>query len=415
MNSPASRNFSQRISRGTLAALAVIIFLALTAARPALAQNESIMYSFCALANCDDGMIPQGGLIMDSNGNLYGVAFNGGDYIPGGVVFKLSPEGEETILHNFGAIPNDGNQPQGALIMDKQNNLYGTTCTGGANDIGDGGGNGTVFKLSPDGTETILYNFGADNNDGSVPRAGVVMDSKGNLYGSTNEGGAYGAGIVFRVSPEGKETILHTFGSTGATDGVGPWASLVMDANENLYGTTYQGGLADEGTAFEISAKGEYSILHSFGATSTDGTFVNTSLTLDSHGDLYGTTYLGGTNNVGTVFKLTPTSSGTWRETILYNFTDYQNCYAPASGVLLGANGDMYGTTLVGGTGATFPLGCAYEINATGKLTNLHSFDGFPDGANPAGNLLRDSQGNLYGVTSSGGNDDYGVAFRIIP
>ena len=119
---------------------------------------------------------------------------------------------------------------------------------------------------------------------------------------------------------------------------------------------------------------------------------------------------------MGTVFKLTPTSSGAWRETILYNFSDHDNnCYFPASGVLLGANGDIYGTTLEGGIGSAFPAGCAYVLSAAGKLTNLHSFDGFPDGANPAGNLLRDSQGNLYGETSSGGNVDYGIAFRITP
>lgn len=390
-----------------------MLAITLLAALPAQAQTESVLYSFCSLSNCYDGMIPQGGLIMDSNGSLYGVAFNGGDYIPGGVVFKLSPQGEETILHDFGAIPNDGNQPQGALIMDRRSNLYGTTVTGGANDS-SGGGDGTVFKLSRDGTETILYNFGGTSTDGILPRAGVIMDAKGNLYGTTNQGGAYGLGTVFRVTPKGAEAILHSFGGTGSTDGAYPWSSLVMDGNGNLYGTTYLGGTGGEGTAFEISAKGEYSILHNFGVTSTDGSFVNTSLTLDGEGNLYGTTYNGGAKNVGTIFKLTPTSGGSWHETILYNFTDIDSCYFPASGIALDPNGGMYGTTLVGGAGTTFPLGCAYVISA-GRLTNLHSFGAYPDGSNPAGNLLMAPQGTLYGVTSAGGNDGWGVAFEVVP
>jgi uncharacterized repeat protein (TIGR03803 family) len=410
-----STSFSQRISRSAVAVLAVAWFAFLAATLPAFAQNETILYSFCR-PGCADGAAPDGGLLMDSAGNLFGTTYGGGNG-PNheGVVYKLTPRGVETVLHTFGA-PDDSNEPSGQLIMDTHGNLFGTTRMGGSNNT-SGGGDGTVFKLRPDGTETILYSFGATSTDGNYPVAGVIMDAEGNLYGTTYTGGVYGAGTVFRLTPQGVETVLHSFASD-STDGGYPWAGLIMDNNGNLYGTTRSGGTGYEGiggggTVFEISANGEYSILHNFAGVPSDGSFVNASVTFDSQGNLYGTTYYGGADayNTGTVFKLTPGSNGSWDETLLYNFTDLAAaCQNPTSAVVFDAAGSLYGTTAYGGT---YGGGCLYSLSPTGKLATVHAFGESPDGAQPYGNLLM-SEGYLYGVTIYGGNkNDGGIVFKL--
>ena len=407
---PAPRIFTLLLSLFTALALVVI------SAQPAIAQTETILYSFCR-PGCADGAGPDAGLLMDSAGNLYGTTYDGGlspNYQ--GVVYKLTPRGAETALHSFGAVANDGNHPSGQLIMDTLGNLYGTTRMGGSNNT-SGGGDGTVFKLSPDGTETILYNFGASSTDGIEPTAGVIADAEGNLYGTTFEGGAYGEGTVFRLTPEGVETILHSFAG-GSTDGAGPWTGLTMDSNGNLYGTTQYGGTGDRppgygGTVFEISANGDYSILHNFAGPATDGSYVNASLTLDSRGNLYGTTYNGGADayDAGTVFKLTPGSNGSWEETILYNFTNLTAaCRNPYSAVVFDSAGTLYGTTAYGGTHG---FGCLYSLTPAGKLSTVHAFSGSPDGSVPVGNLLM-SEGYLYGVAEASGNKNGGgIVFKI--
>jgi uncharacterized repeat protein (TIGR03803 family) len=290
-------------------------------------------------------------------------------------------------------------------------------------------GDGTAFKVSPDGTETILHNFGAFSTDGVEPVGGMVMDAKGNLYGTTYIGGIhttndYGStapGTIFRLTPLGEETILHDF-ANDSTDGGNPSGPLIMDQNGNVYGTTQSGGtsvLTGGGTVFEITAAGEYRILHSFAGPPNDGDTPFEGLTLDSQGNLYGATYGGGSGGgygKGTVFKLTPGSNGTWSETILYNFSDKTGaCQDPFSNVVFDASGNLYGTTSSGGT---LGLGCVYELSPAGKFTVLHSFGEGADGAYPTGNVVF-SQGSVYGTTIEGGIVyDYagqGTVFKVTP
>jgi len=266
--------------------------------------TETLLYSFCVLAACADGYHPRAGLIMDTKGNLYGTAFDGGAH-DAGAVFELSPGGTETVLHSFCqqmGCP-DGYYPQAGLVMDTNGNLCGTTLYNGAY------GGGTVFKISSDGTATTFYNFctATGCKNGRYPQAGLILDTNGNLYGTTYGGGAYGKGTMFELSPSGAETVLHSFcARAGCPDGSHPRADLVMDTAGNLYGTTYDGGTNSVGTVFKLSPNGTETVLHSFAANGSDGTHPYAGVVMDTMGHLYGTTYSGGANGYGTVFKVTP-------------------------------------------------------------------------------------------------------------
>ena len=402
-------SFSTRISRGAVAVLALAFFASLLASLPAFAQTETVLYNFCAQGGCPG--LPDGGVIADSEGNLYGVTYAGGI---GGTVFKLTPAGELSLLDSFDD-SHRGVAPEGQLAFDQQGNVYGTAREGGANRYLVTAGDGTLFKLSPDGTETDLYNFGANSTDGITPTGGVVIDAVGNLYGVTYRGGAYGVGIVFRVSPEGVETILHTF-VNNKTDGSYPSAGLIMDSHSNVYGTTESGGLYGGGTVFEVTAQGSYRILHNFAAYPGDASAPEATLALDSQGNLYGTTGYGGKYGGGAVFKMTPGSNGSWSEIILGSFSRFarqpnNGCWDPTSDVVFDAQGNLYGTTMFGGLWVN---GCAYEINSAGELTILHVFGKDHDGAQPFGNVLF-YQGNLYGTTYVGGAYANGTVFKITP
>jgi uncharacterized repeat protein (TIGR03803 family) len=214
--------------------------------------SETVVYAFCSRQDCTDGGYPEAGLIADKNGNFIGTASSGGDVNFNGTVFKLTPDGTETVLYTFCARKRcaDGGTPVAGVIGDKEGNLYGTTELGGTHcDGGGAGGCGTVFKLSPDGTETVLHSF--NGPDGESPFGNLIADSDGNLYGTTlysteRHGMGHcnvGCGTVFRIAPDGGETLLHDF--IGGSDGGGPLAGLLPDSAGNLYGTTYEGGGAD--------------------------------------------------------------------------------------------------------------------------------------------------------------------------
>ncbi len=399
--------FADGISRAATAAftLAFIVIMTLTMARPAQAQTESAIYAFCSTANCNDGALPESNVIMDSQGNIYGTTGYGGAQASG-TVFKLEPSGTLTVLYTFcsvgGAQCTDGLNPYSGLVRDSAGNLYGTTEGGGAHGIG------TVFKLSSDGTLTILHAFVNNGIDGYQPDTGLLMDSVGNLYGTTYVGGKYGAGTVFRVTPTGKENTMHSFGST-PTDGEDPaHVVLVMDRLGNLYGTTFFGGTHGDGTVFEITAGGGESVLYNFGAAKTDSINPSAGLAIDSKGNLYGTTVAGGQYNEGTIFRIT--HSGT--ETIIHSFqnngTDGYYSYSP---VVRDATGNLYGVTYGGGRNG---LGTVFEVNAQGVESILHAFanDG-TDGMNPLGGLLLDSAGNLYGTTANGGAPSAGTVYEV--
>ena len=280
------------------------------------AGDETVLYSF---GGSPDGQYPYyGGLTMDAQGNLYGATVLGGKgtcFGPGrkrvhncGTVFELTAAGSEKVLHTFAGSP-DGWSPWGGVIMDANGNLYGTTSDGGA--YGGAYGYGTVFKLTSTGTETVLHSFCSQSGcpDGANPSGGLLMDLEGNLYGTTLSGGAYGAGTVFELTPDGTETVLYDF--TGGADGIGA-GGLIMGLQGNLYGTTVGGGAYGKGTVFEVTPAGIETVLYSFCSKSgcPDGAAPSGGLIMDSEGNLYGTTADGGIRNCsggcGTVFKLTP-------------------------------------------------------------------------------------------------------------
>jgi len=256
-----------KILRGA-AAIAFLPLLLLTAAQPALAQTETVLYSFGGYSG--DGNNPYAGLVMDKKGNLYGTTAWGGAYTNGSV-FKVTPAGEESVLYSFGDFP-DGGEPLAGLIMDKDGNLYGTTCCVGAY------WEGTVFKVTPSGEETVLYSFeGGQSGDGGYPLGGLIMDKEGNLYGTTSFGGtstncAGGCGTVFKVTPTETETLLYSFEGSASGDGEDPQAGLIMDKKGNFYGTTFEGGAYDEGTVFKVASSGKETVLYSFGPNTQTAT-----------------------------------------------------------------------------------------------------------------------------------------------
>jgi uncharacterized repeat protein (TIGR03803 family) len=258
--------------------------------------NETVLHTFIDFSH---GAGLTGVLVRDSAGNLYGTTQGGGNLRPCllagcGLVFKLDARGKETVLYRFKGKA-DGKSPSGNLIRDTAGNLYGTTTKGGAADAG------VVFKVDATGKQTVLYSF-KGKSDGKTPRAGLVRDTAGNLYGTTEFGGASGAGVVFKLDTTGKQTVLYPF--TGGADGANPIATLIRDAAGNLYGTAVNGGAFGAGVVFSLDSTGKQTVLHSF--DKTDGAFPGTPVLRDANGNLYGTAWGGGASDGGVVFKLTP-------------------------------------------------------------------------------------------------------------
>jgi len=260
------------------------------------------------------GSSPVAPMVVDSMGDMYGVTTYGGK--GGGTIFQVLPHGQEKIVYGFPGRPGDGAFPASGLIIDAQGNLYGTASQGGSG-TACSGGCGVVYKLAPDGTETVLYNF-TGGADGADPLSSLAIDGTGNLYGTTYEGGGTGCsgagcGTVFKVTPGGTETVLYSF--AGGLDGAQPLASVILDSKGNLYGTTYHGGGSGCGgsgcgTVFKILPGGSETLLYSF-TGDTDGGLPLAGLTLDGQGNLFGTASIGGfipegTNGFGVIFKITP-------------------------------------------------------------------------------------------------------------
>ena len=372
--------------------------------------TESVLYSF--VGGSTDGVRPEAGLIMDDAGDLYGTTIGGGAN-GDGTVFKISAAGTESVVHSFGGGTTDGAGPYAGLIMDGAGNLYGMTMYGGANS------GGTVFKISVDGTESVLYSFPVGTF--SIPAVsttvggtwiagqygGLVMDSSGNLYGTTNAGGTSNNGMIFKISAAGAESVVYSF-EGGTTDGSDPEAGPILDSAGNLYGTTFGAGATGAGTVFKVSSGGTETILHSFAGGTTDGLGARAGVVMDSAGNLYGTTFAGGMKGDGTVFELSPTGT----ETILHSFTGgTSDGSGPLAGLIIDSAGNLFGTTAYGGTNGD---GTVFKVNPTGTETVLYSFAGGPtDGANPVGDLVMDSAGDLYGTTVYGGANGGGTVFKI--
>ncbi len=380
--------------RGASAALtlAVVLGLGVTTTQLAQAQTFTVLHSFCSQSNCTDGGNPYAGLIQDAAGNLYGTtslggAYYGSGYYGAGTVFELDRSGVYTVLYSFCSVSGcpDGEGPVATLVLDAQGNLYGTTGAGGGTGC-NGNGCGTVFKVDTSGNETVLYSFNGGTADGCFPYGGVVLDAAGNLYGTTTYCGSHNYGTVFKVDTSGTETVLHSFGSGGASP---MYSSLLMDAKGDLYGVN---SLA----LYKVSSSGTFTVLHTF-LKLRDGIDPYGTPAMDRQGNLYGTTERGGRYSDGTVWKVSPKR----KLTVLHSFR-HADGIEPRAGVVLDAQGNLYGTTWRGGAHSVD--GTVYKLNKKGVLTVLHSFAYARDGAEPYGNLILDAAGNLYGSAWVGGN-----------
>jgi len=310
-----------------------------------------------------------------------------------------------TTLHSFDST--DGANPGVVLIEATNGALYGTASSFGAN------GAGTVFKMTPGGTLTTVYNFCSESGcmDGVLPEAGLLQATSGDFYGTTN-GGGLGYGTVFKITPGGTLTTLYSFCSeSGCADGAFPVAGLLQTADGNLYGITLSGGRpADGGTVFEITPTGRLTTMHKFCSQNdcTDGSNPLAALVEATDGDLYGTTSGGGTSDLGTVFKIT--RSGTL--TTLHSF-DRTDGSAPGAVLAQGTDGNFYGTTNSGGARG---YGTIFEMAPSGTLATLHSFCehlGCTDGRNPEAGLMQATNGTFYGTASFGGANQDGTVFNF--
>jgi uncharacterized repeat protein (TIGR03803 family) len=390
----------------------VVLLAALALSGVAQAATEKVLYSFSGGA---DGSGPQAALIFDSAGNLYGTTAKGGT-AGFGTVFELSPNSDgtwsESVLYSF-QDNGDGVLPLGSLVFDHAGNLYGTTSNGPE---------GTVFKLSPSGagtwTETTIHTFTCCT-DGVAPYANLIFDTAGNLYSTTRNGGAFGSGSVFELSPNAdgtwSETVIYSFANSGPEGNI-PQDGLLIDSAGNLYGTTSQGGSTGVGNAFELLPSGAtwtIKVLHNFTANG-DGAVPEGGLIFDKLGRLWGTTVVGGTAacTCGTIFRLKPTSGGGWTEKVIHSFSGTPGNGPNDALVLDSANNLLYGTTFYSGKQVD---GTVFKVDlTTGLYSVLHAFSG-PDGSGPLGSLVLDSAGNLYGTTNVGGASGNGVVFEVTP
>jgi len=379
------------------------------------ASTETRLFNFGGTL----GKSPNGGLIWDAAGNLYGTTQSGG-LNNAGVVFQLhrtiSGVWIENILYNFVGTT-DGGNPQAGLIWDAAGNLYGTTTAGGAS------GMGTVFELSPNGhggwTESVIYSF-AGGSDGASPMGKVVFDGSGNLYGTTEFGGPANVGTVFQLSPTGSgynETVLHAF---SGPDGSHPMAELILDASENLYGTTYQGGVKGVGTVFELVRGSGWteSVLHHF-KNYPDGAYPNGGLVFNGS-NLLGTTTGGYGDGLGTVFELV--NHVTSYTDVVYGFYRGQGGDYPVGTLTFNsANATYYGSTALGTFQAGESAGTVFSLALGASIVDVYSFTGgivenvTHDGEIPQGGLALDGAGNLFGSTLKGGTGAGGTVFEVTP
>jgi uncharacterized repeat protein (TIGR03803 family) len=403
---------------GVTSTLAILISTAFAA------SHERVLYAF---KGTPDGAAPSAGLIEDTHGNFYGTTMSGGPNSDG-TVFKLSRASNgawtETILYSFSGI--DGDAPVAALVMDTAGNLYGTTAGGGAY------GGGTAFEVSHSSTgwtESVLHSFG-NGQDGWDPQAEMVFDSAGNLYGTTQLGGAIfgrgddNGGTVFQLTPGASgwtETILYSFtGEYLGPDPNLPAGSVVLAKNGNIYGVAQTGGANGQGAVYQLApnSDGTYteSVIFSFNVN--DGAVPNSTPVQDANGNLYGTTRQGGDGacssvGCGVVYKLTSNGDGTRSETVLHelNGRDGSTAIGPPA---FDSAGNLYAVAEAGGADSA---GSIFELipRVTGPWSEsvLHTFTGGTDGAAPLAGVTIDSSGNLFG-TASGGGGKSGVAFEIV-
>jgi uncharacterized repeat protein (TIGR03803 family) len=403
-------------------ALTIAFVLTVVAIQAAQASTFNVIYNF---TGGSDGTSPYAGLTIDRTGNLYGTTLSGGAGY--GTVFKLTKTGSNWVLTTLYTFTggNDGASPRSKVIIGPDGNLYGETFAGGGQGCGVRGC-GTVFQVRKScpgpvchWTETVLYRF-TGASDGGEPTGDLLFDSTGKLYGTTEIGGkphscsGLGCGTVYTLTPSGgtwTETVLYQF--LGLSDGAFPNGGVIFDTSGNLYGTTCCGGSHNSGTVFKLTSSGSgwtESLLYNFQG-STDGNEPVTGLIFDASGDLYGSTIFGGTGHGGTVFELTP-SGGGWTFSVLFSARGIQG---PLGTLMRDAGGNLYGTTFQDGlhlVGSVFKL-----TNSGGDWTysSFHDFTDGLDGGYPFSNLVFDSSGNLYGTGALGGTSGNGVVVEVTP
>jgi uncharacterized repeat protein (TIGR03803 family) len=376
-------------TRRLLVFFAAMFGLALAAVSSAQAQTFKALHQFNSQ---NDGAEPQGAILRDAAGNLYGTtAFPG-------TVFKINPKGKESILAAMDSPAPGLNSPTGTLIQDQAGNLYGVAG-------GGPGGAGVVYKVSLKGKTTILFAFqgGLHTDTPKGPAGGLFMDKSGNIFGAAQFGSdqscQIGCGSIFQLDPNGNLNLLYKF--TGGSDGGNPIGPLVQDADGNFYGVAQSGGdlscpehfltrKAGCGVVFKLAASGELTVLHTF-TGGKDGAVPQGGLLLDPSGSLFGTTFNGGKTEHGTVFKIA--QDGAY--TVLHRFTDKEG-KNPNGGLVEDPAGKLYGTAQLGGAHS---LGSVFQLSQDGRVKVLHSFKGLEDGASPFAGLFRDDAGHLYGTT----------------
>jgi uncharacterized repeat protein (TIGR03803 family) len=430
LNLNAISAICQRIGQPALA-LAAVFGLALATA-PAQAQAPDfefsrVLHSFAGPPA--DGLgAGASELVADAQGNLYGTTSFGGAFSLG-TVYKLDSSGNETVLYSFTGTKGDGANPRGPVVLDSKGSIYGSTYYGGNLSCGVSQGCGTIFKLSKQGHEKILHSFAGGAADGANPSGALAMDKNGNLYGTTSGGGVNFVGTAFKITPAGVETVLHTF--TCCAYGDGP-SGLIIDAAGNLYGTSPFGGTGSGpkdvcgdfgcGTLYKLAPDNSLTVLHNFAINSDDdGAHPNPGLVMDADGNLYGTTYDGGFSQKsrfiggGIVFKVDPLGN----ETILYQFCVdpvTKNCpdgVWPTAGLARDSAGNLYGTT--SGGGASGDNGTVFLLDPTSTYSVLATFRASNGGAYvPATGAVLDTEGDLYLVTAKGGADNGGAVFGML-
>jgi len=358
------------------------------------AQTLTVLHGF----SDSDGDSPFASVVIDPAGNLYGVTRLGGP-AKQGVVFMLDPSGHETVLHTFSG--SDGAFPWGGLLRDSAGNLYGTTQNGGSANLG------VVFKIDSSNHYTVLHNF-VDASGGN-PLAGLIADAAGNLYGTAASGGSRRFGVIFKINKTTNNyTELYSFNNK---DGSGPRAALIMDDAGNLYGTTERGGVSGMGVVFQLDTSNHLNVLHSF--NEMDGSHPYGGLIMDNRGYLYGTTVDGGPNFQGVVFRVGVDSD----LQVLYSFSrgtpsEALNGINPWAGLAMDQDGDLFGVTLYGGEELGSGYGVVFEIDRGNNYKVIHRFT-LDDGFRPAAALIMDAGGNLYGTTVGGGPGRAGEVYKI--
>jgi uncharacterized repeat protein (TIGR03803 family) len=382
----------------------VVSFLVAGSASAQTAQYRTIQSFGVAGAV---GQKPYAGVVSGTDGALYGTTLGGGSN-RAGTVFKVKPDGSGyATLHAFATNGVDGQSP-GALTQASDGALYGMTSIGGTNRAG------TVYRLNADGSGyRLLHVFGSVAGDGGNPGAGLIEGGDGGLYGTTFWGGSNGVGTVFRLSKDGNSYgVLYHFGQS-ASDGANPDTALAQGADGALYGTTFFGGTNDAGTVFKLNTNGGgYGVLRMFNKSGGDGQNPDAPLMQASNGALYGTTYSGGASNAGTVFTLSTNGGG---YNIRHSFGSFEgDAQSPLGALLEGKDGGLYGTTYSGGSNG---VGALFRLALAG--TDYSVWRGFlssgGDGQNPRGGLVLGSDGAFYGTTWHGGQSGVGTVFQIYP